>query len=276
MRSIAATTLCIVLTLSNWACAPDPAAPGGASESTKPTIALIGATSRSGREIIRLGLAQGYRIKGLARTPSKLGVEHENLTLFKGDVRDQASLEAMLDGDEVVVSMVGYNTPVDPLAEIGEVDIYTVMAKNLIGAMQAKGNRRLLIASSTGVEHRVALDSERPDPKDYSASWRWNARHLYNDMYLMEEMIAASGLEYILLRPGFMVQEPARGDMKIDTAGATPPARVITYADFAAFILANLTTSDYLNRAVGLYSDTAVNPAAELEKVLGKPPGSIQ
>jgi uncharacterized protein YbjT (DUF2867 family) len=274
MRPIAALSIALTLLLSG--CAPEPAAPIDQDETAKPTIALIGATARSGREIIRLALEQGYRVKGLARTPSKLGIEHDNLTLFKGDVRDQASLEAVLDGDEVVVSMVGYNTPTNPLAEVGEVDIYTVMAKNLIGAMQTRGNHRLLMASSTGVEHRVALDSDRPDPKDYSASWRWNARHLYNDMFLMEEMIAASGLDYVLLRPGFLVQEPARGDLKVDTTGTTPPARVITYADFAAFILANLTSPDYVNQAVGLYSDTAVNPAAELEKVLGKPPESMQ
>jgi len=272
MRFIALSLSVLALLLVG--CAPEPTPPITEAKPEKPTIALIGATSRSGREIIRLGLAQGYRIKGLARTPSKLGIEHENLTLFKGDVRDQASLEAVLDGDEVVVSMVGYNTPLNPLEEVGEVDIYTVMAENLIGAMQARGNRRLLIASSTGVEHRVPLDSDRPDdPKDYTAGWRWNARHLYNDMFLMEEMISASGLDYILLRPGFLAQEPARNDIQIDTTGNTPGARVITYADFAAFIIANLTSSEHLNKAVGLYSDTVMNPAAELEKVLGKPPG---
>lgn len=272
MRPIAIQMMFIVLTMCG--CAREPAPPAEPVQDAKPTIALIGATSRSGREIIRQALDQGYRVKGLARTPSKLGLEHDNLSLFTGDIRDQASLEAVLDGDEVVISMVGYNTPADPTAEIGEVDIYTVMAKNLIAAMQARGNQRLIMASSTGVEHRVALDSDRPeDPKDYSASWRWNARRLYNDMFLMEEMIIDSGLDHILLRPGFLVEEPFRGDLKVDTQGTTPPARVLTYADFAAFIIANLTTGDYLNQAVGLYSDTVVDPAAELEKVMGKPPG---
>lgn len=237
-----------------------------------PSIALIGATARSGKEIARQALARGHRVTGLARTPSKMEFEHENLTLGSGDVRDQASLEAALTGDEIVVSMVGYGTPEDPMAEIGEVDLYSVMARNLVSAMRKRGNTLLIIASSTGVEHRVAPDSPPPPPGDLTAGWRWNARHLYHDMFEMEEHIRASGLDYILLRPGFLTDAPARGDIKTTTDGNTPGARVITYADFAGFILDNLTDSEYLNQAVGLYSDTVMNPAAELEKVMGKRP----
>lgn len=251
-------------------CSPEPAAPDSMAPAavTRPTIALIGATARSGREIIKQGLAQGYAIKGLARSPAKLAIEHPNLQLFQGDVRDQASLEAMLAGDEVVICMVGFPTPSDPTADIGPVDIYTVMGRNLIAAMKNKGNQRLIMASSTGVEHRTAVDSERPPAEDLTAGWRWNARYLYNDMYEMEQMIRGSGLDFILLRPGFLSQAPARNDIRLSLQGNTPPARVVTYPDFAAFILDNLVSDDYLNKAVGLYSDTAMNPQAELDKFM--------
>jgi putative NADH-flavin reductase len=239
-----------------------------AAAETKPTIALYGATARSGREIIRQGLAQGYKIKGFARTPSKLGVEHENLEMFKGDIRDYNAVEALLSGDEVVLSMVGRGPPSDPMAEIGQVDIYTVMGENLITAMKKKGNTRLIMASSTGIEHRANVNDPRPPPGDMSQGWRWNARYLYNDMYEMEKMIEQSGLEYILLRPGFMVEEPARHDMKFDTSGTTPGARVITYEDFAAYILDHLEGDEHLNMPVGLYSDTIMDPATEVAKFL--------
>ncbi len=235
-----------------------------------PTIALMGATSRSGREIVRQGLEKGYKIKGFARTPSKLGVEHENLELFQGDIRDLATIEAVLEGDEVVVSMVGRGPPANPMAEVGPVDIYTVMGENLITAMKNKGNKRLIMASSTGVEHRLPIDSEKPAPGDMSNMWRWNARHLYNNMYEMEEMIEKSGLEYILLRPGFMVERPARNDLQFDTTGNTPGARVITYEDWAAYILDNLTSDDYLNKAVGIYSDNVMNVQAEIDEYMSK------
>ena len=241
-----------------------------AGNNGKPVIALFGATARSGREIIRQGLERGYTIKGFARTPSKLGVEHENLTLFKGDIYERDTIDPVLEGHEVVVSMIGMNAPEDPSAEIGPVDIYTVMGEHLIGAMKDKGNTRLIMASSTGVEHRIDVDSPRPPPGDLSERWRWLARHLYEDMWQMEEMIANSGLDYMLLRPGFMVEEPARRDMQFNTTGDTPGARVITYEDFAAFILDNLDGGDYWNMALGMYSDTIMDPAAEIEKHLAR------
>lgn len=241
-----------------------------AGNGEKPVIALFGATARSGREIIRQGLQRGHTIKGFARTPSKLGVEHENLTLFKGDIYERDTIDPVLEGHEVVVSMIGVPAPEDPAAEIGPVDIYTVMGEHLISAMREKGNTRLIMASSTGVEHRMDVDAPRPPPGDLSERWKWLARHLYDDMWKMEEMIANSGLDYMLLRPGFMVEETARHDMKFNTTGDTPGARVITYEDFATFILDNLDDGEYWNMALGMYSDTIMDPAAEIEKHLAR------
>ena len=241
-----------------------------AGHEDKPVIALFGATARSGREIIRQGLQRGHTIKGFARTPSKLGMEHENLTLYKGDIYERDTIDPVLEGHEVVVSMIGVPAPEDPSAEIGPVDIYTVMGEHLIAAMKEKGNTRLIMASSTGVEHRMDVNAPRPPPGDLTERWRWLARQLYDDMWNMEEMIAESGLDYMLLRPGFMVEEPARNDMKFNTTGDTPGARVITYEDFATFILDNLDGGDYWNMALGMYSDTIMDPAAEIEKFLAR------
>lgn len=229
-------------------------------------LTVIGATARSGRVIIAQALDAGYEVVGLARSPHKLDIEHERLTLVKGDVRDRSTLEAALTGDETVICMVGYPTPKDPTQEIGPVDLYTVMAENLIAAMKTQGNRRLIMASSTGVEHRVAPAATRPEGESMSDLWRFNARHLYGDMAEMEAMIARSGLDYVLLRPGFMVEEPARGDLRFSTEGETPKQRTITYEDFAAFVLAQVASDEYLNKAVGIYSDTLMDPAAELKK----------
>ena len=233
-------------------------------------IAVIGATARSGRVIIAQALAAGYEVRGFARSPQKLDIQHPNLTMFKGDVRDQSSLEAVLTGAEAVICMVGFPTPTDPTARIGEVDLYTVMGRNLIGAMQKKGNKRLIMASSTGVEHRVDRDATAPLGETMSDGWRFNARYLYGDMADMETMIRASGLEYVLLRPGFMVEEPARHDMKFTIDGGTPKQRTITYEDFAEFTLAQVTTDEYLGQAVGMYSDVIMDPAAEVQKYLEK------
>lgn len=235
-----------------------------------PKIAVIGATARSGRIIIQKALDAGYDVSGLARTPSKLGFEHPNLTMHQGDVRDMESLKAALNGDEVVICMVGYPTPTNPTEPIGEIDLYTVMGENLIAAMKAKGNTRLIMASSTGVEHMLPREATEPEGDSMSDAWRFNARFLYNDMFDMETQIRESGLDYVLLRPGFMVEEPARNDLQFSVEGGTPKQRTITYEDFADFTLAQVDSDEYLNKAVGLYSDEIMDPAKEVKKFLEK------
>jgi nucleoside-diphosphate-sugar epimerase len=196
----------------------------------------------------------------------------------KGDARDADSLARALDGDEVVICMIGYPTPKDPMQEVGPVDLYTVMARNLIAAMQARGNTRLIIASSTGVETSVGRDVTAPASQNPTDKWRFNARYLYADMADMEAMLLDSVLDTIILRPGFMVEEPARDNLLISTDGDTPPARVITYEDFAAFVLAQIDSDEFVGRPVGVYSDVVMNPAAELKKyqesLRGKNPGT--
>jgi len=229
-------------------------------------ITVIGATARSGRVIIRQALAAGYVVTGLARSPQKLDIQHPNLTMIKGDVRDVDSLRAALSGNEVVICMVGKSAPSDPTQPIGKVDLYTVMGKNLIEAMRSRGNTRLIMASSTGVEHRVDPAANAPEGDSMSDMWRFNARYLYGDMADMEKQIETSGLDYVLLRPGFMVEEPARHDLRFTVYGITPKQRTITYEDFAAFTLEQVRSDEYLNKAVGIYSDMIMDPAAEIKK----------
>jgi putative NADH-flavin reductase len=261
----------ILLALTLAACsAPESKQADIVAAAAPKKLAVIGATARSGRVIIAQALAAGYEETGLARSPEKFGYEHENLTLVKGDVRDVESLKAALSGDEVVICMVGKNTPTDPTQEIGPVDLYTAMGANLLEAMAAKGNQRLIIASSTGVEHRVPREATAPEGKSMSDAWRFNARFLYNDMADMETQVRNSSLEYIILRPGFMVEDPARNDLQFSIDGGTPKQRTITYEDFSAFILAQVDSDEYLGKAVGMYSDEIMDPAKEVKKFLEK------
>jgi hypothetical protein len=82
----------------------------------------------------------------------------------------------------------------------------------------------------------------------------------------MEEMLLYGALDTVILRPGFLVEEPARNNLKFSTSGETPPARVVTYEDFANFTLAQVDSDEYLGRPVGIYSDVVMDPMAELKK----------
>jgi putative NADH-flavin reductase len=229
-----------------------PAAPGAAP--ANPPIVVIGATAKSSTEIIRQALAAGHEVIGVARRPADVTIRDPHLTVLKGDVYDRASLEAAMSGREVVISMVGPRVdPTDTAETPPTFDLFTTGTANIIAAMKSKGNRRLLVASSLGVEDE--FPTVKPAPGDFRLGWLWKSRYLYKNMKDMEGVVRQSGLEYVIFRPPFLVEEPARKDYELSVDADSPKGTMMTYADFGAFVLEQVSGNRYLGSAVGMYTD---------------------
>ena len=215
-------------------------------------LVVIGATARSAQQIIPQALARGYEVIAVARKPEEVTTRDARLTVTKGDVYDLASLEAVMTGREVVISMVGPR--VDPFKEVPPMDLFTTGTGNIIKAMKNRGNKRLLVASSIGVENE--FPTTRPDQmQEPGKMWLWNSRNLYQNMREMEGLVRQSGLDYVIFRPAFMVEEPARNDLQFAVNQDSPKQRMLTYADFASFVLDQAQSDQYLAATVGVYTD---------------------
>lgn len=217
----------------------------------RPRILIIGATAKSSKQIISQALERGYDVVGLARRPEAVSVEHERFRVVKGDVYELATLEAAMTGREVVISMIAPRF--SPDEEIGEVDLFTVGTGNIIEAMKRQGNRRFLVASSLAVEEDVP--DTKPTGDNMGRMWVWNARFLYRDMANMETMVRESGLDYVVFRPPFLVEEAMQDDIKISVGKHSPKGRILAYADFARFVLDQVESGEHIGQVVGLYSD---------------------
>lgn len=78
------------------------------------TIALFGATGRTGRYCLAQALDQGYKVRALVRDKSKLDAslfEISNLTIIEGDFSTQtlSTIEECVSGADYVIVMVGYD-----------------------------------------------------------------------------------------------------------------------------------------------------------------------
>ena len=245
VNALVATLLALGMTLNAGPVTADAAPPG---------IVVIGATAKSSTEIITQALAAGYTVTGVARRPEDVALKDPHLKILKGDVYDLASLEAAMTGAEVVVSMVGPRIDPTSTAETpATFDLFTVGTANIIAAMKKKGNRRLLVASSLGVEDEFPL--VKPAPGDFRLNWLWKSRYLYQNMEDMEGLVRASGLEYVIFRPPFLVEEPARKNFKLAVNTTSPKGTMLSYADFAAFVLEQARSDKYLGASVGLHTD---------------------
>ena len=61
----------------------------------------------AGSFILSAALHQGYDVRVLARTPSKLEALTGYITIVKGDARDPAAIDALLRGSDLVISALG-------------------------------------------------------------------------------------------------------------------------------------------------------------------------
>lgn len=244
-------------------------APAHAANAARPRIVVIGATAKSSKEIIRQAVDGGYEVTAVARRPDEIVPKHPRVNALKGDVYDQASLEAAIAPGDVVISMVGPR--VLPNEEVpASFDLFTAGTSNIMAAMKSRGSRRLLVASSLGVENQREVPASKPvDMSKPATMWLWNSRHLYRDMAMMERLVRRSGLDYVIFRPPFLVEEPLRNDVLLAVNIDSPKGRMMTYADFGAFVLAQVDGNEYLAQTVGMYTDRVLQfgKNADFEKL---------
>ncbi|AMJ68076.1 NAD(P)-dependent oxidoreductase [Hymenobacter sp. PAMC 26628] len=108
-------------------------------------IALIGATGFVGSNLLREALMRGHQVTAIVRSPAKLTVAHDHLTVVQGDVTHVGALAAQLAGHDVVLSAFnpGWDNPniyADSLA--GSKDIET--------AAEQSGVPRLVVIGGAG------------------------------------------------------------------------------------------------------------------------------
>src|SRR4028118_1714515 len=70
-------------------------------------ILVFGATGSVGRNVVEQGLEREHEVTAFVRDPSGLEVEHEKLTVFRGDVLDGASVEGAVRGQGAVLCSIG-------------------------------------------------------------------------------------------------------------------------------------------------------------------------
>ena len=234
-------------------------------------VVIIGATARTANYMIPQALWRGHEVVALARRPYRVKHKpHPHLTIVKGDVYDQASIEAALsgDGDEIVISV--YGPRVDPTIEVPETDLMSAGTTNIINAMKAKGNQKLFVTTSTAMQEVVkrGYKADTPKPEGISGAsglWFYNLRGPYNDMLKMEGIVKESGLDFIIFRPAQLIEEPPRGNLLFTVNTETPNRRIIMYPDFAAVMLDQVESDQHIGDTIGVYSDTTMDQVENVD-----------
>ncbi len=209
------------------------------------TIVIAGAHGKIGLELSRRLTARGDAVRGIVRNPDHdadlrdAGVEP---VVFDLEHDESSGLDPILAGADAVVFAAGAGPGSgDARKESMDRD----GAIKLIEACRRTGVHRYVIVSSMG-----ARDPDL-EGDGFAAYLRAKAQ--------ADRALAASGLEYTIVRPGRLTDDPGTGLIEI---GADLDRGSIPRADVAATLLAVLDRPDTAGRDFDLLSGTTAIDAA--------------
>jgi uncharacterized protein YbjT (DUF2867 family) len=206
-------------------------------------ILIIGATGGTGRELVRQALEQGHQVTALVRKPKKMKLEHPNLRLVQGNVRDYDSVENAMRGQSAVLCALGTKHFFYPSRVVSN------GTGNILRAMKSCGVPRLVCESSLGIGNSVGrlglLFTFLVVPLLLP--------FIFYDKVRQEKLIEESDTDWVIVRPTALTNGPARGKYR---HGRNVGNYLLTYriarADVADFMLKQLTDDDYIGSAVGV------------------------
>ena len=203
-------------------------------------ITVFGATGGTGKQLVEQALASGDEVVAYVRSPSKLGIVHEHLSIVQGELSDAALIETAIKGTDVVLSALGprggsKNKPL------------TQGMQNIITAMKNQGVRRLIVTSTLS-----AKDSrDKPDFKTKAlvSLVKTTMHATYEDIVNAAETVRASDLEWTIVRLAALNNKPKSGKVKIGYVGTGEVGMSISRADIADFMLSQIEDVKYLRQA---------------------------
>lgn len=207
-------------------------------------LTVLGATGGVGRHLVAHALADGHRVTAVVRDPARLPVEHENLTVVRGNALEAASLKSAVEGADAVVSGIGQAGRRDPLRPA------STSARAVSEAMTATGVRRLVVVSAAPLNRSGAGDSAFVRRVASPLLWAVLGE-LYTDLELMERVLRYGGLEWTSIRPPKLTDRPGTGTYR-KAVEASPGGTSIARADVARAMLDAVDDPETVGRAVGV------------------------
>jgi putative NADH-flavin reductase len=202
-------------------------------------IAVFGGTGGTGKQIIKQAIEAGHQVKALVRDPTRSDLIADQTTIIVGDVLNPAKVRETISGVDAVAVSLGSrgNSPENTVSE---------GTKDIILVMKEMGIKRLVVVTSLGVG-----DSKNQVPLAFKLVMKTVMRKIMADKERQEGFVRSSGLEWVIVRPGELTNDPPSGNYNFGT-DSTIIAGKISRADLAEFVLRNLSDDQFLSQAVAV------------------------
>jgi len=199
------------------------------------SILVIGATRGIGKCLVELALVRNIGVTVLIRNKQKLNIQHKNLRIVEGDILDKSSIERSIDSDDKVCITIGIGPTFKP------VTVFSEGTRNVIEAMKNSNSKDLVCVTGIGAgdskDHGGFLYDKIINPL--------LLKTIYEDKNRQEQIVRDSGLDWVILRPGFLTNGALTGNYKLFTDLDGVKAGRISRFDVADFILNEFENKEY-------------------------------
>jgi putative NADH-flavin reductase len=219
-------------------------------------LTIIAATGRIGRLLVEQALATGHEVTAVARHPEGFGA---GVRIVQADLLcpDQVVLESAFGGADAVLSGLGPRSKAD----------YGIASKGtrpIVEAMKDTGVRRIVAVSAAPVS--TTASPGRPSPSRHDPGEGFVMRHLltpaikailrahYDDLALMEDILADSGLDWTVVRPPQLKDKPLTATYRTAFEQNLRRGASVSRADVAHLMLAVLDQPRTIGHAIGIAS----------------------
>lgn len=203
-------------------------------------VTIFGASGKTGTLVAQQAAAAGHTVTAFVhhRDDFKQAESSASIHIAEGDALDLLAVSQALTGQDAVIDCIGGATPYK------HTDLESSAARTILAAMQHGGVKRLIVISMMGIG----------DSREQAPFWY---EHLLMPTFLrgstpdkeaMEAEVRNSGVDFVLVRPPILSDSPATGQFHVIDQHTT--GHKITRADLASFLVEQLSSDTYLNKAV--------------------------
>ncbi|WP_053362401.1 SDR family oxidoreductase [Bacillus sp. FJAT-27251] len=202
-------------------------------------ILILGATGRVGSQMVNYALHDRHHVTALVRTPEKIQINNEKLTIIRGNV---------LNKNDIVGAMYGIDVVISALNTDGATTLSESMP-HIIEAMENEGIQRIITIGTAGI-----LQS-RTNPKllryQSSESKRKSTRAA-EEHHKVYDMLKQSTLDWTIVCPTYLPDGEREGQYRIERNFLPEGGMKISVSDTAEFSYRQIENTDYVQSRVGI------------------------
>lgn len=211
-------------------------------------ILILGATGRTGIQIIKEARKKGYRISAIARDPGKLKDYDADITT--GTPYDYDTVEKAIIGCDAVINTLNVSRKSDsPWAPLrAPKDMISGSALNAVKAMEKTGVKRFVALSTIGAGRSWA---KIPFMLKFIVSIS-NLKHAFRDHGKQESLLANSSLDYTICRAPMLSDDWNESGALAVPEGTPPASRYLSRNAAAEFFIRIIQNNEYVRQIINL------------------------